>query len=444
MKRIAEGSLKTWLKHYDRKPLVLRGARQVGKSYLVRQFAKNENYKLIEINLEKTKFRSINSEIFDIKNWINEIEIISNQKIDNKTIIFIDEIQNQAEALSKLRYFYEEKKEIPVICAGSLLELSLSEQSISFPVGRVKYLYLSPMTFTEYLNGINKTQLADSVLNNEIADYSHELLKQEVKNYFYVGGMPKAVQTYVDTKSFTEVRKIQNDILTSYTLDFPKYEKRTHLEKLTQIFQKIPFQLGKKIIYQHIERDMKSAEIKKYVEMLRLAHILVPCYHVNATQLPVASTIDHSVLKFYFLDIGLLNAIHKINWDDFNDLFDSSFETKGFLAEQFISQHLAYAYNQNNQPENYFWLKDKDKDKAEIDFIWSHNKKVLPIEVKAAKGNRLKSLQVFAQEKNIDLAIKFSNEYFYDDKVKLAENSYLQVKNWPYYAVEGFIAKYKI
>ena len=444
MKRNAEAKLKKWIISKDRKPLIVRGARQVGKSYLIRQFAKNEKYKLIEINLEKVKFKTIEKENFNIKEWVNEIEIIANQKIDLKTIIFIDEIQNQPEAISKLRYFYEEKNEIAIICAGSLLELSLSEQKISFPVGRVEYLFLSPMTFTEYLQGIGKDQLAENILNNSVSEFAHELLQQEVKNYFYIGGMPEAIQTYVNSNSFMDVRKVQQDILTSYTLDFPKYEKKGKLEKLTQIFQKIPFHLGKKIIFQHIEREMKSVEIKKYIEMLRLAHVLIPCYHVNATQLPIASTIDHSVLKYYFLDIGLLNAIHKISWDDFNELFSESFATKGFLAEQFISQHLAYSVDQSIQPENYFWLKDKDKDKAEIDFIWTHNKKILPIEVKAAKGNRLKSLEVFGKEKKVDLAIKFSKEYFYDDKVKLSENSYLQVKNWPYYAVEGFLAQFKL
>ena len=444
MKRNAEAQLKKWIISKDRKPLIVRGARQVGKSYLIRQFAKNENYKLIEINLEKSKFKTVEAENFNIKDWINEIEIISNQKINQKTIIFIDEIQNQPEAISKLRYIYEEKNEIPVICAGSLLELSLNEQKISFPVGRVEYLFLPPMTFTEYLQGLGKDQLAENVLNNNAPEFAHELLQQEVKKFFYIGGMPEAIQTYVNTNSFIDVRKVQQDILTSYMLDFPKYEKKGKLEKLTQIFQKIPFHLGKKIIYQHIEREMKSVEIKKYLEMLRLAHVLIPCYHVNATLLPIAATVDHSVLKYYFLDIGLLNAIHKISWDDFNDLFNSSFTTKGFLAEQFISQHIAYSLDQSIQPENYFWLKDKDIAKAEIDFIWAHNKKILPIEVKAAKGNRLKSLEVFGKEKKIDLAIKFSSEYFYDDKVKLSDDKYLPVKNWPYYAVEGFLKQYKI
>ncbi len=441
MKRKYLQDLHQWFAEQQRKPLILRGARQVGKSTLVRLFAVESGITLIEINLEKMKFKSIEQAHFSIDDWIAEIEFLSGQTVSKKTLIFIDEIQMQPNAIAKLRYFYEERADIPVIAAGSLLEIALHQQEISFPVGRVSFLWISPMTFTEYLSAIGKENLSQLILDGKIPEYAHEILKAEVKKYFFIGGMPRAIQTYIDTKSLLAVRKIQEEIIQSYSSDFPKYEKRAAVEKLQNIFQTIPFHLGKKVIYQHIDRESKSAQIKKNIELLIQAHLVIPSYHTNASGLPLKAGVDHSVLKVYFLDIGLVNCLHQFSWNDFQELFEKSFVTKGFLAEQFISQHLAYHTNPVGGPETLFWLKDKSSEKAEIDFLISSEQKIIPIEVKAEKGGRLKSLEVFAREKKILKAYKFSNEYFFTEKIKVMDQTFMVVENWPYYAVEGFIRK---
>ncbi len=442
MKRKSTETLKTWFKDAKKRPLILRGARQVGKSTLVRIFCQERNIDLFEINLEKTKIKSFEQENFNIDHCISEIEFIIGKSITKNTLIFIDEIQIQPNAVSRLRYFYEEKPDVAVIAAGSLLEIALHQNEIAFPVGRVSYLWLSPMTFTEYLIAINREDLSKQILAGSVPEFVHEIIQDEIKKYFFIGGMPKAIQTYLDTKSLIQVRTIQNEILQSYSNDFPKYEKKSNVEKIQKIFETIPFHLGQKLIYQHIDRDSRVAPIKKTVDLLIKAHLLVPNYHTNASGVPLKASVDHSILKIYFLDIGLVNAAHQLSWDTLENLFNQSFLTKGFLAEQFISQHLAYHTNPLGGPETLFWLKDKSLNKAEIDFVISFENKIIPIEIKAGKGGRLKSFQVFAKEKKIKKGYKFSSEFFNTEKIKIDEKNELQVENWPYYAIEGFIKKF--
>jgi predicted AAA+ superfamily ATPase len=443
MKRHKTSELLKWHKDPQKKPLILRGARQVGKSTLVRIFALENQLELIEINLEKHKFKSLTRDNFYLDDWKIEIEIITGKKITKNSIIFLDEIQAQPEAIAKLRYFYEEDPQSSVVVAGSLLEIVLHQEEISFPVGRVSFMWLSPMTFTEYLEAIGRTDLVNFILRNTIPLVAHDILKDEVMKYFFIGGMPKAIQTFLDTKSFLEVRKVQEEIISAYSMDFPKYEKRAKIDSLNSIFKILPFHLGKKVIYQHFDRNLRSGEIKKSIELFIRANILYPCYHTNATGVPLLATVDHSIFKLYFLDIGLVNCAQQLSWHSLQELFFGSFVSKGFLAEQFIAQHLAYDLNPNQNPELLFWLKDKSVEKAEVDFIVGHNNKIIPIEVKAGKGGRLKSMAVLSETVGIRTGIKFSAEFFHQDKIRINGLNVMDIENWPYYAVEGFLEKLK-
>ena len=203
---------------------------------------------------------------------------------------------------------------------------------------------------------------------------------------------------------------------------------------------KVTSQLGKKIIYQNVDRDLRSVEIKKCINLLIKANVLLPCYHVDAN-IPLVSGVDYSVKKIYFLDIGLIHSIHKLSWQEFDELFEKSFVSKGYLAEQFIAQHLGYHLDIKKSPELYYWLRDKSRSKAEIDFILQHNGEIIPIEVKAARGGRLKSMEVFSREKQISNGYKFSGEFFYQEDIKIDENVYCKINNIPYYAIEHFINK---
>lgn len=439
MKRLCEIDLLEWYGSNDRKPLILRGARQVGKSTLVRNFAQNNGLELIEINLEKRQFQSLKNEQFDIQSWIIEIEAIANKKINSKTLIFIDEIQAQAKALSMLRYFYEEMPKIAVVTAGSLLEIALHNEAISFPVGRVSFMWIGPMTFGEYLMAIGLQDLYERIIENNLLNFHHQMLTDELKKYYFIGGMPKAIKTYIDTKSLIDVRRVQEEILQAYQEDFPKYGKRLNTDRLTSLFKQLPFHLGKKLIYQHLDRESKSIEIKKCIELFIRANIILPAYHSDASSIPLHSQIDLSILKIYFLDIGLVNCAYQFSWDGFNKVFDEAFTTKGFLAEQFIAQHLGYQVNNKIAPELIYWLRDKNINKAEIDFLINFDQEIIPIEVKSQYGGKLKSLKVFAEEKNNLKAIKLSKEWFEKETLKISNERKLEIDSWPLYAIEGLI-----
>jgi predicted AAA+ superfamily ATPase len=439
MKRVYEKDLSEWFQKTDRKPLILRGARQVGKSTLVRLFAENSALDLIEINLEKKQFQSLKSEQFDIQDWIIEIESIAKKKLHKKSLIFIDEIQVQVKALAMLRYFYEERPEIAIISAGSLLEIALHNEEISFPVGRVTFMWIGPMTFGEYLMAQGSNDLYQRILENNLLELHHQSLLDELKKYYFIGGMPKAIKTYIATKSFIDVRTVQEEILQTYQEDFPKYAKRINTDRLTNVFKQLAFHLGKKLIYQHLDRDSKSIEVKKCIELFIKANIIVPVYHSDASSVPLKSQMDTNIFKIYFLDIGLVNCLHEFSWDGFNKVFDEAFSTKGFLAEQFIAQHLAYHFNKRSTPELMYWLRDKNINKAEIDFLVSSNEEIFPLEVKSQSGGKLKSLKVFAEEKNYLKSFKFSKDWFNKEFLKISNDRNLEVDAWPLYAIEGFI-----
>ncbi len=439
MKRFAENQLLSWFKSKNRKPLILRGGRQVGKSTLVRLFATQQGLDLVEVNLELTKLKTLQKENLVITQVISEIESLTNKRLSEGSLLFFDEIQAQPKAIEALRYFYELVPDKVIICAGSLLELVLGQTEIAFPVGRVSFYYLGPMTFCEFLLAQGRTSYVQQILNNQIEEFSHEGLIEELKKYFFVGGMPRAVLTYSESQSLLEVSAVHRDLALTYQNDFPKYYKRLNLDRTNKIFEQLPYHLGKKIIYQHLDRESRSVEIKKIVNLMLLAHLLLPTYHCEAGGVPLRATVDYSIQKMFFLDIGLLNFLHRVSWREIEKVFEESFGTKGLLAEQFIAQHLAYRHQGYEPPELFYWLRDKSTQKAELDFVIESKSKVLPIEVKASRGGRLRSLLVFAAEKNCKQAIKFSCQWFSQESLVTSHKQKIQIQNIPLYAVEGWL-----
>lgn len=409
MYRNSTEKLKNWFNKKDRQPLILRGARQVGKSTLVRNFSKENNLDLIEFNLENFQFNKLSDDNFNLQFLIQEIEDISNKKISQNTLIFFDEIQESPILLKKLRYFYEEQKQIAVICAGSLLEFSLNDENFSFPVGRVQFHHLGPMTFDEFLIALNQTSLSECIKSGIFKEHLHEKLVEHLHLYYYIGGMPKAIQTYLDTKSLIDVREIQHNLIQSYKLDFPKYGKKVNVDRLSNVFQKVSAQIGQKVIYQKIDSESKTREIRKAMEMLIKAKLLLPCYHTEAGPSgTLQNQYDDSIFKIYFIDIGLLNAILETTWSDISKNYADLFIIKGFMAEQLIAQHLQYSKEAHIEPRLFYWLRDKSTARAEVDFVIQKGSAKYPIEVKADKSGGLKSLSYFCFEKKTNVAIKMS------------------------------------
>ena len=436
---MAERHLKHWYTKKTRQPLVIRGARQVGKSTLVRLFCEAESLDLLEINLETVKLHSLISDDFSLQNILDEIQLKARKKINNKTVLFFDEIQESPKLLKILRYFYEERPDLAVITAGSLLEIALRSPHFSFPVGRVEFYHLGPMNFTEFLWATKNDLLHERLEQLDFTPAVAALAKELLRNFYYVGGMPKAVKTYVEEKSLITVREVQNQILQTYLADFPKYNARIQVERIERVFYSVAQQLGKKIIYQRIDPNSQSRDIRRIIELLIDARVLLPCCHSESNSVPLSGEADTSIQKIYFLDIGLVNAMMKLDLEIIDQEMKNNFNTKGMIAEQFVAQHLAYLGNQTTGPELYYWLRDKGSQKGEVDFIIQKNDQIIPIEVKAAESGHLKSLFYFCKEKKKRLGVKISLDSFSKKEVghKIEEQRVeLSLLSIPQYAID--------
>jgi predicted AAA+ superfamily ATPase len=409
MERLAEKDLLNWYQGKNRKPLILRGARQVGKSTLVKLFAKNQKLDLIEVNLEKSKINGFDLDEIDIKKIINEIEYKSQKEITKKSLLFFDEIQANPKALQALRYFYEDQPDIAVMAAGSLLEFSLNDHEFSMPVGRIEYYHLGPMTFTEYLLALGNKKLVSDLTTNplETSFLAFDKLKAHLREFYYIGGMPEAVKSYAEDGSFLSVEKIHRSIIETYVDDFSKYATKSQSIHLGHLIKSLPIHLGKKLKYSQLLPDVKHPSIKKAITLLENAKIIMKCSHSNASGIPLSSQVDESVFKLYFLDIGLLNFLLGLDANDIMSSSASRLLNEGIMAEQFIAQHLKYLSKKESSTPLMYWLKDKKKESAEIDFLIQRSKNIIPIEVKSGKSGTLKSLHYFMMDKKLKKALRF-------------------------------------
>ena len=401
-----------WLVKKRRKPLILRGARQVGKSTLVRLFAKSANLSLREINLEKHLFLDDIFKTLDMEIIIRELEALVRSTINTPgTLLFLDEIQATPHALQALRYFYEEYPDLPVITAGSLLEFTLADHSFSMPVGRVEYYHLYPLTFREFLAVIKPTLLPYLDTLSPTADAipltAHQHLLKRLRDYFFVGGLPEAVLSFSEDQSLLEASAVHRSIVSTYQDDFSKYAKQNDLLLIQKIFNYIPKALGQKIKYTNISRDHRSAQVKRGISLLTKARICHQIRHSHCSGIPLAAESSDTVYKMLFMDIGLANHICGIDWRTMAAFDDQQLVNEGGIAEQFIGQHLIDISAGLEKPSLYYWLREKKSANAEVDYVIAHGNRVLPVEVKAGTSGSLKSLHQFVFSKNTKLAVRF-------------------------------------
>jgi len=404
--------LSQWLEKKRRKPLILRGARQVGKSTLVRLFAESANLSLHEINLERHLFLDDIFKSLDMTIIIRELEALIGSPVNTPgACLFLDEIQATPHALQALRYFYEEYPELPVIAAGSLLEFTLADHSFSMPVGRVEYFHLYPLTFREFL-AVTKPVLlpyldALSPSVDEIPNVAHQQLLKKLRDYFFVGGLPEAVQVFGEGESLQEVAAVHRSIVSTYQDDFSKYTKQNDLFLIQKIFNYIPKSLGKKVKYTNISRDARAAQVKKGISLLTKARICHRVKHSHCTGLPLAAESSETVYKLIFMDIGLVNHICGCDWRTMAAFDDRQLVNEGGIAEQFIGQHLIDISGGLDQPLLHYWLRERKSSNAEVDYVIGSGGLVLPVEVKSGTSGSLKSLQQFVYSKDTNLAIRF-------------------------------------
>ncbi len=407
--------LNDWLNRSNRKPLIIRGARQVGKSTLVQLFAKQQQLDLIVIDFEQIPENASLFNSNDPKTIINLISVRLNKDIDPKhALLFLDEIQKTPQIITCLRYFYEKMPELPVICAGSLLDLALTNINFSIPVGRIEYLYLGPMSFQAFLLAIGKKQLLEFIKNYQLQDELpiaiHQTLIEMLKIYFIVGGLPESVAQYAVNNNFIESQRIKSGLINSYQEDFAKYASVAQQQRMRLVFNKIPQILGEKFKYSNISREDKSTVIKEALNNLVLSRIINKVNHTNANGLPLGAESNEDHFKTYFLDLGLVTSILDLNILNFSSQEDLTIINSGKIAEQFIAQHLLYFHELYEDPKLYYWNREQKGSSAEIDFIVALNGKIIPIEVKAGSSGSLKSLHYFLNEKHLNLGVRFCSQ----------------------------------
>jgi len=413
MKRHVEKRLEDWLKDARRKPLVIRGARQVGKSTLVRQFAEEHNLILHEVNLEKHLRLTDLFASHDTQRILNELAYVCQKgPIDKKGgILFLDEIQSVPIAIQTLRYFYEDFPELPVIAAGSLLEFSLSKHSYSMPVGRIEYLFLGPVSFKEAVSALQENDLHHLISGFFLPDVlpmtAHERLLEILRIYFLTGGMPEALQAYIDTRDLSRVFDVHASIIDTYRDDFAKYATQADLLRLHRIFDYIPTRVGEKIKYVRIDPHGQARSLRNALDLIAKAQVIMKAYHTDASGIPIRAMIDHRRFKTYFMDCGLTNSMCGIQWISPDDLKTRNFINKGRIAEQFVAQHLAFSGKSNQMPSLTYWLREGRSSNAEVDFVLQMGPSIVPVEVKAGKSGSLKSLLQFVYQKKVPTAIRF-------------------------------------
>ncbi len=412
MKREIDDYLITWKNSRTRKPLMVRGARQVGKTYSIIKFAKENYHYLLEVNLEQD--RNIHSafESLQPEQIINELSVLYQVPFeDEHTLLFIDEIQACPKAIAALRYFFEQKPGLHIICAGSLLDHTLNELQYSMPVGRLDFAYMYPLNFTEFLTVAGEKGLVGFIngfsLNGQFSLAVHKRLLEMLRLYFFIGGMPEAVDYYITTKDLSGIDRIQSALITSIEYDFSKYGTRKQQEHLRDVLHYVANNIGKKVKYVNVNRNVPSGLLKDALLKLEMSRIIHLVRHTRSSDVPLSRLQDNDVFKPLFFDIGILSHISGVKLMDINNLA-TAFE--GALAEQFIFQELIACGVPYSEQKLYYWMREAKNSNAEIDCLYQIGNQVYPIEIKAGKRGTLKSLHVFLAEKNRSTGIRFNTD----------------------------------
>lgn len=412
MRRAIEPILMKWKNKEDRLPIILRGARQVGKSFIIEKFGQENFEFLVTCNFEYQPELISCFDIFDPVAICAKLEVAFKTRIiPGKTLLFLDEIQNCPNAITALRYFKENLPALHVIAAGSLLEFVLHEERFSFPVGRVQFLYLKPLSFYEYLVSQNHERLVEYLdqvtLQNPLDSFMHNQLQLLLREYFMIGGMPSVVRQFLETRSFFECQTVLTGLLETYRSDFPKYATKAQYKHLQIFFDKAPGLVMKQFKYTHISLEHRSQDLKLALEQLGWAGLIQKVLLTNASGIPMHMHAKENKFKLLFLDVGLVNSANKLDiqvaWD--MDLLQIN---AGAQAEQFVGQELSAYADPYTNTQLYYWEREKKGSDAEVDFVIQTGSNILPIEVKAGTTGSLKSLAQFLSEKQSPFGIRIS------------------------------------
>ncbi len=433
MRRAILSILKNWKSAKNRKVLILRGARQVGKTYIVRELAKDFDY-FLEVNFEKDT---------DVKHFFEQnldpVRICTNLSAyygipvtDGKTLLFFDEIQSCSKAIQSLRFFYESKPGLHVIAAGSLLEFVL-EDLTSWGVGRIRSLYMYPMSFDEFLLANNEDALIELKKNaselNPLNQAFHEKLKDYLKKFLIIGGMPEAIQAFISNK--TDINAIQNilaDITISYNDDFAKYKSRVSVLHLREVMESVVKQSGGKYIYSKAGQMLNSIQAKEAINLLEMAGLVYKVYHTSGEGIPLGAGTNYKKFKTLLHDVGIFQQLSGLRLSKLLIANNVDMLNKGNIAETFAGLELIKYSDVHEKKQLFYWHREKRGSGAEVDYVIEMNGEVVPVEVKSGSTGKMQSMHRFLEEKKTPWGIRLSLENF---------SAYDKIRVIPLYAVSN-------
>ena len=416
LKRTEIKYLHEWSAQSPLKPVIIRGARQVGKSTLVREFARSARFSLVELNFERNPELREAFAFRDPARILSTLSLLTGQTIGAGTsLLFLDEIQAAPEALAALRYFHEEMPELHVVAAGSLLEFALANARFSMPVGRIEYLHLGPMEFEDFLDAAGHPELASHLCDLSLPNLHegaipgpvHRKYLDLLRQYWVVGGLPEAISAWVRSRDFTRVSRIHQSVVSTYRDDFDKYSHGSLKGRIQMVFDRLPGMVGRKFKYVQVSREHRAAEVADALRHLCMARVASKIHHTSANGMPLAAEADERRFKCLYMDVGLMcTALHL----DVLDLGrqDPTLVNAGAVAEQFIGQHLLYSGPRYETPVLYYWTREARNAAAEVDYLMAPVRRVVPVEIKAGTTGSLRSVHQFLKEKRRDFALRFN------------------------------------
>jgi len=429
MKRDLIQQLNEWRNNPLRKPLILRGARQVGKSWLIDEFGKSfPSYVKINFDKQPAAMAFFEGDI-DIPVLLEKLQIYTGKKIiPGETLLFLDEVQNCERAIVALRYFKEELSKLHVIAAGSLIDFVL--HNIGMPVGRVQFLYLHPLSYGEFLTAIGQQALREYLLQTKIDPVLHDKALEYVHTYFWLGGMPAVIDAWLLYKDFKKCLEQQDEIILAYKQDFEKYASGKLIDKVEIVFNAIPHHLGEKFVFSKIDPDLRANTFKDALECLSKAGIAHITHHTSAQGIPLSAGKDIKRFKVYFFDIGLAQRLLGLNLQEWITT-PLNVKYHGAIAEQFVAQDYIANKFIKQPSELYYWHREERNSNAEIDFLFLLDNQIIPVEVKAGKKGTLRSLHLYLESHpHAKYGIKISEQQY---------EEHLPLICLPMYAIERIV-----
>jgi len=432
--RKIDADLLHWKDEKKHKPLLIRGARQVGKTRSVRELSKYFS-NFIEINFEESpRMKVLFEDDLDPSRICENIAAIFNQPITaSETLLFFDEIQLCPKAIMSLRFFYEKMPNLHIIAAGSLLEFALSELP-TFGVGRIRSIFMYPLSYFEFLNAIEEKLLLKKIISSSPEYPLNPLLHKKaldlVRKFMILGGLPEVIANYSEDQNLQKSNLILNDVIISLQSDFAKYNKKVPTSRIHEVFMSAVLQSGKKFVYTKAGENLKIHDVKEAIELLNKAALIIKVTHSSCNGIPLGAEVNHQRQKLLIFDTGIFQKLVGLNLADY--LLSDDFKTinRGNMAEQFVGLELLKSGSSYQNNALYYWSRESKSSNSEVDYVISHDEKIIPVEVKAGTKGSMQSLFIFLNEKKLEKGVRISSENFAKfDKIDV----------YPLYAVENLI-----